>query len=204
MPSAPISASPSTAMRFAAFRGFRRTPRCDPLLVEADQPAAGVDAVGPQPVEHRAMEHALQLAAVDADLRHVVAGVECRAVPATPSGRSDCSRSARGCGCRPGQCRQQAERRQLLDGVRQHVDADAELAHLGGLLEYLGLDAALDASRGRWRGRRYRRQQSGFSCSQDYPSNQLRTDCSGGQRVLKVRTVEVRRSGRGVRTGQAA
>ena len=44
--------------------------------------------------------------------------------------------------------RQQTELRQNADGVRQHVDADAEFAQLRGLLEYLGLDAGLVQAEG--------------------------------------------------------
>ena len=47
-------------------------------------------------------------------------------------------------------CRQETELRQNADGVRQHVEANAEFAQLRGLLEYLGLEAGLVQSRGRW------------------------------------------------------
>ena len=104
----------------------------------------------PQPVEHRAMENALQLAAVNGELGHIVSGVgatqflpdrlaEAIAIEQLASPDADAV-----------ELRQQTELRQNADGVRQHVEADAEFAQLRGLLEYLGLDSGLVQSRGRW------------------------------------------------------
>src|SRR5688572_8880663 len=83
----------------------------------------------------------MQLAAMNADLRCVVAGVEAaQLLPhglAEAIGVDELARSYAG-GI---QGRQQAERRQFLDGVRQHVDADAKLAQLARLLVDLRFDA---------------------------------------------------------------
>ena len=101
------------------------------LLVEADQPAPGMDPGRPQPVEHRAMENALQLAAMNGELGHIVSGVgatqflphrlaEAIAIEQLASPDADAV-----------ELRQQTELRQNADGVRQHVEADAEFAQLG-------------------------------------------------------------------------
>src|SRR5688572_7143420 len=83
----------------------------------------------------------MQLAAMNADLRCVVAGVEAaQLLPhglAEAIGVDELARSYAG-GI---QGRQQAERREFLDGVRQHVDADAKLAQLARLLVDFNLDA---------------------------------------------------------------
>ena len=150
MPSAPTRAAPSTAVASPTFPAFEGRHDAIPLLVEADQPALGMDPVRPQPVEHRAMENALQLAAVNAELRHIVSGVgatqflphrlaEAIAIEQLASADTDTV-----------ECRQEIELRQNADGVRQHVEANAEFAQLGGLLEYLGIEAGLVQSRGRW------------------------------------------------------
>src|SRR5687768_7237757 len=91
----------------------------------------------------------MQLAAMNADLRCVVAGVEAaQLLPhglAEAIGVDELARSYAG-GI---QGRQQAERRQFLDGVRQHVDADAKLAQLARLLVDLRFDADVMQSEGR-------------------------------------------------------
>jgi hypothetical protein len=71
-----------------------------------------------------------QPATVDADLRHGVAGVDtARFTPnhlAQPIGVNQLARADAG----RVKLRQQAERCQLLDRMRQHVDANAQLAQL--------------------------------------------------------------------------
>ena len=103
---------------------------------------AGVQAAFAEPRAHRLMDHALQPAAMDGELRHVVAGVDAaRLAP-------DLLAEAVGVDQLVGADRdrveplQQAELLQFLDGVRQRVDADAELADALGLLEQLAVDAA--------------------------------------------------------------
>ena len=103
---------------------------------------AGVDAAFAEPRAHRLEDRALQPAAVDRELRHVVAGVEAaRLAPdllAEPVG-VDQLEGADADGVEPVE---QTELRQFLDGVRQRVDADAELADGLGLLEDFAVDAA--------------------------------------------------------------
>jgi hypothetical protein len=51
-------------------------------LLECDQPVAGVDAIRTKPLQNRLIQHPLELAAMDAELRHVVAGLDAtRLVP---------------------------------------------------------------------------------------------------------------------------
>ena len=177
---------------FPAFEGRHDTIL---MLVEADQPAPGMDPGRPQPVEHRAMENALQLAAMNGELGHIVSGVgatqflphrlaEAIAIEQLASPDADAV-----------ELRQQTELRQNADGVRQHVEADAEFAQLRGLLEYLGLYSGLVQREGGGKAADTAADDQDF-LAQDYSSNRLRADCSGGQRVLD--------QGRGARTGQAA
>ena len=92
--------------------------------------------------ESRPIQHALERSPVDADLRHLVASISATClVPHDLStmGHVDQTRST---DADPVQGWQHTEHSKLLDGVRQHVDADAELAHFSSLLEYLGRDYA--------------------------------------------------------------
>ena len=143
MPSAPTRAAPSTVVVSPTFPAFEGRHDAIPLLVEADQPAPGMDPGRAQPVEHRAMENALQLAAVNAELRHIVSGVG--AAQFLPHRLAEAIAIEQLASADAGavELRQQTELRQNADGVRQHVEADAEFAQLRGLLEYLGLDSGL-------------------------------------------------------------
>ena len=116
--------------------------------VEADQPAVGMDPGRPQPVEHRAMENALQIAAANAELRHIVSGVGAAQLLPDRLAEAIAVEQLASSDAGAVELRQQAEPRQNADGVRQHVEADAEFAQLRGLLEYLGLDSRL-VQRGR-------------------------------------------------------
>ena len=88
MPSAPTSTSPATSTTLAVGAALEARHHIPAALLEADQPVAGLDAVRAQPLEGRLVEHALELAAMDADLRHVVAGVEAPRLAPRPSGRA--------------------------------------------------------------------------------------------------------------------
>ena len=95
-----------------------------------------------EPRPHRLVDHALQPAAMDRELRNVVAGVEAaRLAP-------DLLAEAVGVEQLVGADRdrveplEQAELGQFLDGVRQRVDADAELADGVRLLEDFAVDPA--------------------------------------------------------------
>ena len=103
---------------------------------------AGVQAAFAEPRTHRLVDHALQPAAMDRELRHVVAGIDAaRLAP-------DLLAEAVGVDQLVGADRDgveplhQAELLQFLDGMRQRVDADAEFADALGLLEQLAVDAA--------------------------------------------------------------
>jgi hypothetical protein len=119
-------------------------PRRDAALVlpEGAEAAAGTDRSRAEAFTRRLMDDALQTPAMDRELRHVVAGVEAaRLAP-------DLLAEAVGVDQLVGPDRDrveplhQAELAQFLDGVRQRVDADAELADGFGLLEDFAVDAA--------------------------------------------------------------
>src|SRR5688572_29443708 len=109
---------------------------------------ADLDPVGAQALEGCPVQHALELAAMDTDLRHVVAGVEAAGLVPDRLAAMGHVQQTSGANADPVELGQQAERRQLLDGVRQHVDANAELPHLCCLLEDLSLDADLVECKG--------------------------------------------------------
>ena len=84
--------------------------------------------VSAEPLDDRVADHALQPAAVDRELRHLVAGVEAaRLAPDLLAEAVEIEQlvGADGGGVEP---LEQAEAAELGDRVRQHVDADAELA----------------------------------------------------------------------------
>ena len=95
-----------------------------------------------EPRPHRLVDHGLQSSAMDRELRDVVAGVEAaRLAPdllPEPVGVEQLVGADRD-RIEPVE---QAELGQLFDGVRQRVDADAELADRVRLLEKLAIDPA--------------------------------------------------------------
>jgi hypothetical protein len=112
------------------------------ILREAGQAVAGADGAFRQPRQGGRMQHALQPAAMDRVLRHLVAGVQAalfapdllaEAVDVDQLMRAHPHRVER---------RQQAEGVQLPDGMGQRIDADAEGAHLLGLLQHQAGEAA--------------------------------------------------------------
>lgn len=112
-------------------------------LPPTDQLVADVDPIRARPIDGRPVQHVLDLAAVDAEHRHVVDGLEASRLVPDRLATAHHGDHLPGADAGPVQGRQQAERRELLDRVRLQVHADAEFAHLGGLLEDLGLDADL-------------------------------------------------------------
>ena len=100
-------------------------------------------ASAPSRVAHRLQQHAMQLAAMDGELRRVEAGVgAAQFAPhhlAEAVGVDQLARADAGAV----QFRQQAECGQFLDRVRQRVDADAEFAQFAHLLEHGASDAGL-------------------------------------------------------------
>ena len=86
-------------------------------------------APSPEPFDHRLMDHALQAAAVDGELRHVVAGIEpALFVPDLLAVARQIKKfgGANGDGIEPVE---QADAGEFADRMRQSVDADAELAN---------------------------------------------------------------------------
>src|SRR5207244_9110042 len=96
---------------------------------EAAEPMTGVQPAFAEPRAHRLVDHALQLAAMHRELRHVIAGID------TARFAPDLLPEAVGVDQLMGANRngveplQQAELLQFLDRVRQRVDADAKLAN---------------------------------------------------------------------------
>src|SRR5262249_57083704 len=92
------------------------------------------------------MKHAKELAAMDAELRHIVSGVgAAQFVPHDLTETIAVDQFA-DLDTSPLQRGKQAKSRQNSGGMRLHVDADAELADLVCLFEYLGIDAGLTES----------------------------------------------------------
>ena len=112
------------------------------VLRERTEPAAGVDGVIAQPLDHGLMDDALQPAAMDRELRHVVAGIE----PAlfVPDFLAVAGQIKQLVGADRDLVEpvQQAEAGEFADRMRQRVDADAEFADGIGLLEQFAADAA--------------------------------------------------------------
>src|SRR4051812_30938355 len=111
---------------------------------------AHVETLVAEPRARRLIDDALQAAAMDRELRHVVAGIEpARLAP-------DLLPEAIGVEQLAGTDRdrveplQQPELLELLDGMRQRIDTDAKLADAVGLLVDLAIDAAgMQHQRGR-------------------------------------------------------
>ena len=113
------------------------------VLAKRAEPMAGVDARLAEPRAHRLVDHA---PAAGRDGWRTAARRSrhrCRAARARSPGRSGWCRTARRCGSPTASSRSSSPSSgQLLDGVRQRVDADAELADAVGLLVDLAVDAA--------------------------------------------------------------
>ena len=112
------------------------------ILAKRTEPMAGMDSRFAQPRAHRVEDDTLQPATMNGKLRHVVTGVgAARLAP-------DLLAEAVGVDELVGPDRhrvepiEQPEDRQLLDRMRQRVDADAELANAVGLLVDLAVDPA--------------------------------------------------------------
>jgi hypothetical protein len=118
-------------------------------LLEPDQPARSVDTSRSEPLDGSLVKHAKELAAVDAELRHIVSRVG--AAQLVPHGLTETIAIDQFAGPDAGlfQRGKQAKSRQHSDGMRLHVDADTELADLVRLLEYLDIDAGVMERQGR-------------------------------------------------------
>src|SRR6516225_4073117 len=112
------------------------------VLGEAAEPMTGMDARFAQSRAHRIMNDPLQAPAVDGELRIFIAGV--RAARLAPdllpeAVGVDELEGADGHRIKP---LEQPKLRQLLDGMRERVDADAELADGLRLLVHVAVDTA--------------------------------------------------------------
>src|ERR1700728_5228616 len=80
-----------------------------------------------EPRPHRLVNHALQPAAMDGELRNVVAGVEPARLAPNLLSKPVVVEQLVGPDCHGVQAVEQAEFGELLDGMRQRIDADAKL-----------------------------------------------------------------------------
>src|SRR5262249_48265185 len=112
------------------------------VLAKISQAMAGVDARLAEPRAHRLVDDRLQPAAMDGELRHLVAGVGAaqlapdllaEAIGVEPLGGSHPHR---------GETIEQPEIAQFLDRMGRRVEADAELTKGVRLLVELAVDAA--------------------------------------------------------------
>src|SRR5215472_5218410 len=112
------------------------------ILVESAEAMAGMDARFANALSHGLVDHALEPAAVNRKLRHIISRVEpARLAPnllAEAVGVEEFKSADRD----RVEALQEPERGELLDGMRQRIDANAELADLLRLLEHLALHAA--------------------------------------------------------------
>src|SRR5262245_36252180 len=113
------------------------------ILLEAAEPAAGVEAALAEPRARGLIDHALQAAAMNRELRHVVARLEAARLAPHLLAETVGVDQLVGADRDAVQPLEEPEPLQLLDRVRQRVDADAELADRLRLLEQLAVDAAL-------------------------------------------------------------
>ena len=112
------------------------------VLVKRPKSAAGMDCVPPQSLLDGAVDHALQPAAMNRELRHVMAGID--AAGFAPDFLAMAIEIIEHVGADRDVVEplQQAEAGELADRMRQRIDTDAELADGIGLLEQFATDAA--------------------------------------------------------------
>src|ERR1700704_6692455 len=112
------------------------------VLRKRAEPAAGADRIAAEPFDHRLMNDALQAAAVDRELRHVVAGIQ----PAlfVPHLLAVARQIEQLCGTDGDGIEpiEQADTGEFADRMWQSVDADAELADGVALFVQFAVDAA--------------------------------------------------------------
>src|SRR5437763_1372506 len=121
-----------------------------------------------EPRARRLIDHVLQLAAMDRELRHIEARIG--AAQLAPDLLPEAVQVEQLVGADRDRVEplEQAELFQFLDGVRQRVDADAELADGVGLLVHLAVDAA--------RMQHQRGHKSAYSAANDDGLHALNTD----------------------------
>ena len=136
MPSQAISTSPVAAGSAAPLRIDETRGDASAALLDAGAAMAGDEILRPDPLAHRAEQHALQIGAQQRDMRPLMAGrlAERLAIDELAVAREE------GVVLRLAGGRDQRvlepERAQLLHRVRADMDADAERPHLGGGLEH--------------------------------------------------------------------
>ena len=119
------------------------------VLLEAGQPAVGADDRLAQALHHRVAEHALEHAAMDRELGHRVTGVQAAQLAPHLLAEPVHVDELVGAHRHRVQPLEQAERLKLSDRMRQRVDAHAQLADRGRLLEHAaGQPAPVQRQRG--------------------------------------------------------
>ena len=146
-----VGADQGVAVYFDGFAGCAVLEAGDDFIaafLEFGELAGGVDAGGAEAGEGGFVQHGVQLAAVDGELRRVVAGVG--AAEFGPDGLAEAVGVDQFAGADAGavQRGQQAEGCEFLDRVGERVDSDAEFADFADLLEDFGLDAGLVEGQG--------------------------------------------------------
>ena len=127
-------------MRTAAIEEISGHPAF--VLRKRAKPAAGVDGLRPQPFDHGLMDHALQTAAMNGELRHLVAGIEpARLVPDLLAVAGQVEQLI-GLDADLIEAIKQTQLRKFPDCMRQSVDADAKLADRVRLFIDLAINAA--------------------------------------------------------------
>src|SRR5580704_1640859 len=139
------------AHRLDVVAGAIEEVRGHPALVLGEGPelATGVNGFLAEPLLDGLKDHVLQPAAVDRELRHVMAGVD--AANVAPDLLAMAIEIIKHVGADGGvvEFLQETEASQFADRMRQRVDADAELADGVGLFEQLAADAARPQHQGR-------------------------------------------------------
>src|SRR5665213_323268 len=112
------------------------------VLGESAEPAAGVNGVMPQPLIDGTVDHALQPAAMNRELRYVMAGID--AAGFAPDFLAVAIEVIKlvGADCDIVELLQQPKTGEFADRMRQGVDADAEFADRIRLFEQFAADAA--------------------------------------------------------------
>src|SRR5438445_3358650 len=119
------------------------------VLRERAEPAAGTDRIRTKAFDHRLMDHALQAATMDRELRHLVAGIEAALFVPDLLAVAGQVKQLEGADGRGIELVEQAKASEFADGMRERVDADAELTDGVGLL----IQFAIDAPRAQHQGR---------------------------------------------------
>src|ERR1700682_707554 len=111
------------------------------VLGEGPQPAAGMNRILSQPLLDGTMDHALQPAAMNRELRHVMTGVDAAAFAPDFLAMAIEVVEHVGTNGDGGELLQQAEAGEFADRMRQGVDADAKLADGVRLLKQFAANA---------------------------------------------------------------